>query len=269
MARATPIQHGVNDRCYRRGCRRPECRDAYRNTRKRADLRRARGIPGSIDGQRIARHLTNLINSGWTRLQIAESSGVSDRAIRYILAGQREVHLDNAARLLSIKPKQQPQRVAPTGTIRRIQALACIGWSIKHVATESGYSYSYFARILNGSSATIPAAAAENVAHLYRSLAARPGTSDHTRKIARRNGWHPPTAWDDIDDPAAQPETDSPELAAPGRCTYVADEARHLASFGISTHEVARRVGRSESYVRQILAGDRGPGWRDQLEAAA
>ena len=84
-----------------------------------------------------------------------------------------------------------------------------------------------------------------------------------------------PTALDPQDDPGADSA-----IGAPGgtREEWVEEwseddivllhwrllqEIRHLAGFGLSTYEIARRVGRSEKYVREQIAGRRGPGWRD------
>lgn len=265
----TPPQHGT-PACYRYGCRRPECRDADRAERKRGELRRLRGVPGHVASARIAAHIQQLTDSGWTIQDIAARAGVSYRTVTYVLAGQRTMQTRNAIKILALKPLAGPPRVDATGTRRRIQALACIGWPLKAIARRAGHSYSYFARILNGSVTTITRDTADRVARVYRDLARTPGPSLGTRTVAARNGWHSPMAWDEttIDDPDAQPDIDTGEDAELTPAER-AEEARRLAAFGVAPGEIARRVGRSESYVKQILGGGRGPGWRQQYGEAA
>lgn len=256
MSSATRPPHGTFS-CYNRGCRRDECRTAYRNHRKHADLRRSRGLPGHIDTASVAAHLHRLAESGWDRHDIADKSGVSYRTITYVLSGQRTMQTRNAAKILALKPLTQAPRVDSTGTRRRIQALAAIGWPIIHTAQQAGHSPAFVFRILNGWHTTVPRATAERVELLYRTHICRPGPSQHARTVAARNGWLGPLAWgDDIDDPAAQPEVDTTgdeplkrdDLGALRRL-----EMRHLASFGTSEHEIAGRLGLRVQYVHDTL----------------
>lgn len=200
-------QHGT-ERCYRNGCRREICRSAYRNSRKRADYHRRNGHHGNVDTTAVALHLSKLLDSGLTRLQIASAADVSDRAIRYVLNGQTTMHRSTAIRILGVQPRTEPVRVDATATRRRIQALAYIGWPIIRTAEAAGLSHRHVFGILNGSVASLAPAHAQRYERVYAELSERPGPTDHSRSIARRNGWAPPIAWDDdtIVDPAAHPE---------------------------------------------------------------
>lgn len=256
MRRLPPPVHGQDDRCYRRGCRREECRTAYRNARKRESFLRDRGLGGQIAGRLVADHIRNVIASGKTRLQIAAESGVSDRAIRYILDGQPEVQRAKAQALFAVQPYTTALRTSATGSRRRIQALACIGWQITHTADEAGASRGYVFDILRGLVTEIDRSLADRIAAIYRAKSTQPGPSAFTRNNAARRGWAGPLAWDgNIDDPNAQPDlTDvpDPELKRDELAALRRDEIWLLHTACFSDDEIAARVGMSPSSVTAI-----------------
>ncbi len=92
----------------------------------------------------------------------------------------------------------------PAGpTVRRLQALACIGWSSKQVAARlPGFTGSTVALIREGDQAEVKSSTARAVAAVYRVLATTPNTapgSRQTRGWARTYGWAGPLDWADID----------------------------------------------------------------------
>lgn len=252
----TAIDHIADANCYRRGCRRDECRTADRNYRKQAELRRLRGIPGHIPGPVVAVHLQTVIASGRTRLDIAAETGISDRAIRYILDGQTKVQRPKALTLLAVQPLEEHARVNATGTIRRIQALAAVGWPITWTAQQADHSAGYVWAILGGDVPEVLSGTARRVDALYRQHGSRRGPSEHTRTIARRNGWHSVAAWDgNIDDPHAQPETSEPykPAAENGRDSLRKAEIEHLYLLGESVPSIAKQLGANEKYTADQL----------------
>ena len=182
-------------------------RTAERILRQRKALRKLQGVEGLIDGPRIAAHIQACISAGWTRLGIAEASFVSDRSIRYILAGQLTVQRDNALRLLAVKPEDSP-RVPPIGTIRRIKALARIGYTIQWTAEQTGCSNRHIYEILNGTVEAVDRPLAEKFAKVYSKHEVTPGPSNPARIAATSKGWTGPDGWDSdsIDDPGAHPD---------------------------------------------------------------
>lgn len=104
-----------------------------------------------------------------------------------------------------------------TGTRRRIQALAVLGWSQNWIARQIGMREDGFRKAVGKDRVT--AKLARSVAAVYdawwnqdpleHGLASNPVAT--TRGMARRAGWHGPLAWDDdrIDDPNAVPVTDA------------------------------------------------------------
>jgi hypothetical protein len=117
-----------------------------------------------------------------------------------------------------------------TGTRRRVQALITLGWTQVFLREKIGVSKKAFQRLLTNSRVT--ADLARRVVPLYDELWKRPPyvtevsalAAGKVRRQAQQAGFFGPLAWDDdqIDDPAAIPQTDAP---AP-----VASEGPNLAS---------------------------------------
>jgi hypothetical protein len=121
-------------------------------------------------------------------------------------AAENERHVMNRARGRS-------GRLDPTGSIRRIQALVALGWTVKELGERLG-SRTQLSVLIYGAPAFIFPATAVKIAALYEELSMRlpPETTrgdkfkaSRARNVARREGWPPPLAWDDIDDPAERP----------------------------------------------------------------
>jgi hypothetical protein len=98
------------------------------------------------------------------------------------------------------------RKVPSLGTVRRIQALRALGWSTRIIAREAEMHHSALARI--GDYPTVYRATTHTIALVYErlSMALPPQTNQaekhavtKTRRTARRHGWPPPLAWDDID----------------------------------------------------------------------
>lgn len=93
----------------------------------------------------------------------------------------------------------RPRRVDATGTIRRLQALAAIGWSTVDLAEYLDRSPCDLRKTRTGYWPTVRRGTAQAVAALYEQLCMTPGPSKVARAAAARGGWLPPLAWDDID----------------------------------------------------------------------
>ena len=182
-------------------------RVADRILRQRKAERKREGIEGLIDGCFVAKHIQACIKAGWTRLGVAEASHVSDRAIRYILNGQRKVQRDNALRILAVRPEDSPC-VPPIGTIRRIKALARAGYTIRWTANQAGCSNRHIYEILNGTVTAVDRQLADRFAEVYARHEATPGPSNPARMAAASKDWTGPDGWDpdSIDDPDAHPD---------------------------------------------------------------
>lgn len=132
------------------------------------------------------------------------------------------------------------QLVDRTGTVRRVQALARLGWPVLFVQQQAGFSRSY--DLMNPHRA-IRRANADRVAAIYDRLSMTPGPSRRAAARAERLGWVPPLAWDDdlIDDPAAEPYRAHPPR--PGWDEHRWADVEHLTAMGLSPAEIAPRLG--------------------------
>lgn len=111
-----------------------------------------------------------------------------------------------------------------TGTYRRVQALATLGWARARLAVELEMSVANFKARLRGRGGRVSARFARMVASLYDRLwDQRPEShgvpgwiADRVRRCAAEDGWSGPLAWDDdtIDDPSAVPQTDAVQPVA-------------------------------------------------------
>lgn len=100
-----------------------------------------------------------------------------------------------------------PDMIDATGTRRRIQALATLGWSSNAVAAKAGMRGSDVRDIVYDQERvyiTTAAIISQVYVALENSLAPMTTTpqrasAGQARSVATRNGWAPPIAWDDID----------------------------------------------------------------------
>lgn len=102
--------------------------------------------------------------------------------------------------------------VDATPTVRRLQALARLGWSLPAISVVAGVTHLDRVR----AATEVKRSTAKAVAHAYDQLSMRVPTASvrweraaiaRTRNHAARQGWPPPLAWDDedLDNPHAQP----------------------------------------------------------------
>ncbi len=162
-----------------------------------------------------------------------------------------------AARLDALRG--HPRTVDSTGTVRRVNALRRLGWTLGEIAAASGTSRRSLRDSL--SRPKVRATTAERVRAAYDELwdATPPplgrgnATRAYTRGHAARNGWALPMQWDDatIDDPTAQPWVDDSPRGAhvPGHGVVNADSLTDCASWGLTISEAADRLGVSRDAI--------------------
>ncbi|MDK1473673.1 hypothetical protein QNO07_09595 [Streptomyces sp. 549] len=259
-----------------RGCSCPPCRRAENAYAKRRRHLAETGRALTVPAEPVREHLQRLITAGagWNQLEAA--TGLGGCTLRRLRRGRyRRLHRSTAAAILALQPGDcaAPGRSVPAiGSTRRLRALTAVGYSRARLAIETGLDPTTIKRITAGVE-TLAAATADTIAATYTRLAHTTATPSRTASRAsndaRRAGWPDPTWWEDyghLDDPDFDPRT--AEVRDKGRA-WLAAEINHLMACGVSTHEIATRVDRTEAYVRQILAGHRSPGQRRQYEEAA
>lgn len=173
---------------------------------KAAHLRRTRGLLNLVPSPPVTDHTRRLLAAGWTRREIATRAGLERRTINSVAVGERPtVHRYTAGAIVKLRPQDAPARVLPHGTVRRVQALALMGWPATQIAAEAGLSRSFMGDMMSGRLRRIPREAAAAVAAVFRARWQDYGPSSIARTVAARNGWVSVWAWDDIDDPTEQP----------------------------------------------------------------
>lgn len=221
-------KHDASTTCYRlHGCR---CEPCYQR-RSNEERRRARDIaygtydPGWVEAAAVRDHVLALSSVGIGRRRLAELAGVSESAIQALRTTKRGLPVRRVTRavgdaILAVPLFAEPARGVPTlarGTHRRLQALIARGWSEMQLSRELGLTSNNMPTWFDRD--RVSQDKADAVAALYERLwdqhpptatpAAR-GAVTRSLNFARRNGWVPPLAWDDIDndDAPAQPDDD-------------------------------------------------------------
>ena len=214
-------KRGLTSTCYvvhLCGCR--ACMDG--NARRRRDRYRLLAYGRYQDAHQpiepIRQHLQALVDTGMIPERIAISAGVGGATVRRLLNSEtaRFVTGATARKLLAVTPDSSTLaaqgRVNGRGTRRRLQALAAIGWNHHEIARRLGYPRWKVNKALEG--AYVDIRVHDDIAALYDELwdqqppthtrAQRVGRS-YALTVARRHGWLPPLAWDDIDTDPAPP----------------------------------------------------------------
>ena len=215
----------VRDRC---GC--GPCTAANTAAERRRSTAIAYGTwNGLVDAAEVRAHVQSLREQGLSLKRIAQLSGVGQGTVNALVYGEpargrpplTQVRPGTQRRLLTVRFQAAAvpagRRVDATGTRRRLQALATLGWSVASLAARSDLALRTLRRALT--STTVTAETARAVARLYDQLRAEPAPHRspreqaavaRTKAAAQRAGWRGPLAWDDIDD---DPE-DADEAAA-------------------------------------------------------
>ncbi|MEU4772941.1 hypothetical protein [Micromonospora sp. NPDC023644] len=168
-----------------------------------------------VDPAPVREHILALRRRGIGRDTLARNAGVTEHTIRRILGGKTtKVHVTCARKLLAVTNPQMPY-VDATGSRRRLQALGTLGWDQSTLSARIGWSVGNLNLIVSGRRKNVTPATADLIHQLYEELSPVPAPAGYpasrAKVSARRHGWAPPLAWDDIDDPNEQPNLGGPD----------------------------------------------------------
>ena len=185
----------------------------------------------------VRAHLLELREAGMGIKAIAQAAGVGRSRVGEIITGkaQRVTHRVADA-LLAVTPDQRLQ-LPPHGVTRRLRALNALGYPTRLLAAEVGTTQEVICDHLRAERKYVLAPTDRRVRETYDRLCMTPGPSEVSAKIARRNGYAPPLAWTDIDDPDEQP-TGIREGDEPDRTEVLAD----LIDRGADIHDALREL---------------------------
>lgn len=210
--------------CYiHHKCRDAACRDAQ-NARER-DRRRERAYGtytrGHVPAGPVREHLNYLGRCGMGTKAVSAATGISYSTLVGIRWGRRSqktgqltpaVKVTEAHSRLIRSVQPDLDAIAPAayidsrGTVRRLQALAAVGWSLTMLAHRLAVDETTLQRGIRR--AKVTATTARAVVALYDELwnVCPPAPTAHAAAIVKRTkrnaaaaGWVPPLAWDNID----------------------------------------------------------------------
>ena len=205
-------RHGEVSTCYSiHGCR---CDDCRRGLRERQQWRRKQIAYGRSTNELVpvdlaAAHVARLKAAGMPVQQIALRAGLRRSQLQQIAAKRtRRVQKRTHDAILGVQFAPSPHSHVPSlGAQRRLQALTWLGWESREIGTALGMDGTTVAWILRTDRITLRTH--ERVAEVFEQLCMKfPDGRGATRARmrARRRGWVGPLAWNDVDDPAEQPE---------------------------------------------------------------
>jgi transposase len=154
----------------------------------------------------------------------------------------------------------RPRELSPIGTVRRVHALVALGHTMSSLAERLGVTQQSVNNLAKIPQAYVRRSTAERIAALYDELSMHlPDESTPTgrknayyaRTVARKRGWLPPLAWDDIDNDAT-PYIPSRQ-GRPGRAEVlpaILEDFDWLIRAGESEVEAAKRVGVALETIR-------------------
>lgn len=164
---------------------------------------------GFVDAAPVVERYWLLRERGLSTAAIARLSGVHrDTLAKMGTWAEGRVRAETAERVMSVRVPatwvQSQARVSAVGTVRRIQALACLGHSLGAIARELGVTQQAVTVLLSRD--MVAASTAVRVSALFDRWQFLVGSSSRARNHAKRMGWAPPLAWDCIDDPDETPD---------------------------------------------------------------
>lgn len=200
------------------GCRCEECKRARRLYRKAVAVRSRTSSSRMPRGPVIRR--VRLLSTGMSLQDIADRSGLPYETVRKLRYGSGHSMVQYRT-WTAIEKVPVPAFCTPhpikrnlhdaTGTRRRLQGLAAIGWSLEDVSKASGLTASGLSKIRYGTHDGVAATTALAVRKATKELAKRTPPMGKNAEIVRShamaNKWPSLWAWDDdIDDPEATPK---------------------------------------------------------------
>lgn len=264
-------------------CACPDCQTIRRRRTKLARFGRYHRVPSDVATALV----DDWTRQGYSPAWIATAAGLTKGYIQGVVSERRHgtdrgIGPAYAAHIATADITTATSGVGPAlGARRRLQALAAIGWTVEELGARSGVKFTTLAAIQRGSTQQITAARNATVTALWGDLSATRGPSKEAARRAVTKGWHPPAAWDDIDDPHETPERacSDPDCtktaiarglchahyeAASGRRrgkrTWIdGEDLRDFARWGMTTQQAADRLGVQRDSILTRIAREADP----------
>jgi hypothetical protein len=246
-------------------CRCNPCREAHRIMHRHQERQRLYGRIDYVDPTPAREHVLALQAAGVGLKSQHLATGVSLSAYGKLIYGYKKNGTPPSKRIRSATRDRimglritdydrLPDRatVPADGTRRRVQALNYNGWPTSWVANQIGMIDTNLGTALKKTH--LSAKTARLIKHLYDDYWSTPAPEgvDHYTKsaraktiaLAKRRGYAPPLAWDDIDNPDEQPQLGG----KPKRDQVLPGEVEWLLDSGVPGDQIHTRVGYSATY---------------------
>ena len=170
-------------------------------------------ISPKVNADKAKAKIEEFLRAGASVQTIADAAGLHATAIHRIRSGKADTGLierETQKKILAAKPKTGPV-VDVTGTRRRLQAMAYLGYSLADVSGATGVGEPLITNIRTGKNVGTSPQTAQAVKEFYEIIEDTPAAdsagSRRAVAFAKKYGWAPPEAWRDrnIEDPAVGP----------------------------------------------------------------
>ena len=192
------MTHGTLTAYFARGCRCEDCRACARRYNKRLKLDQHRGVSRLVDAQPARDHVAGLLAAGMSFRAISIAAGWRSRNALDEALKRPRVTRRTLERILGVGLDSDTRHdgyVDATGSRRRLQALAAIGWPSRDLADRLGHrDHSTVLDVQTGRIRTVRRRTAAAIAGVYDSLWDAPGPSQRVRRHAADRGWLVPMA---------------------------------------------------------------------------
>jgi hypothetical protein len=261
----------------RPACHCEPCRTTRNRIKKRNKVNRELGRAAMVNATSARAHLA-LLRQTMTWPQIADRTSCEEGHLREIAVGKvPTIRRTTLNKVLATKPEPPApgKFVDATGTIRRVRALRAVGYSATNIATSFGFAETHVRQISRGTQPTVRQRIADKIAAVYAEISNLPvpigAGATMSRNYAAAQGWAPPGAWDDIDDPNSTPDTTVIELNFHERAELRREEIIHFAWCGHTPEQILDRLNGevSISTVRAVVHEWRTGEKRDRKQVAA
>lgn len=258
----------TQQRCIRRDsttwttCSCPPCVVVRARMNKIQASGRYRRVPSEVALTRVERWFDAGYDTSW----VASAAGVPRRFVESLRVGLRAGHRRNIGALRSRQIMEaridsaSTGRRRATGTTRRLQALAFLGYRLEDITAGTGVPEMCVSKLMRGEQATVLAGPWRAIRDYYDRVGLEFGPSRTPHLKALRRGWVGPLAWDDdvIEDPSARPQTgveDEPAARVGRPSTATAqDTDEYLQLHPTATaHEVGRQLNLKAASVYKAL----------------
>ncbi len=203
---------------------------------------------GFVDGTATRERIALLLARGVGHQAISDATGL---AVWWLRKSTGSVRVKTQQQVFSIpipKTVVAGGMVPAVGTLRRLKALAAIGWSLRDQGIMLGHTRSYVLQLVSRPPVEVLSSTAVKVDDLYRKLSMTTGPSSSARSRAQSKGWPPPLAWDNIDDP-----NETPDMGVDAQASFE-ERYTEMRALGFTAEAIAKRMGiKFESLERQLI----------------